>query len=217
MEQTRIILADDHPVYRVGLRALLEREPGFRVIGEAHDGLEAVRAVHRLNPDVLILDLTMPGMNGMQVTREVKLRSTRTQIIIVSMHSGEQDIAEAFRRGADGYVLKDTHAGEVVKAVREVMAGRRYYGDLLPPYDASLVPSRQGAKPIELYETLTLREREILYLAAQGRKNREIAVHLGISTRTAETHRLRVMHKLRLNSQADLLHYALRKKLVSLA
>ncbi len=214
MGPTTIVLADDHPVFRVGLRTLLEKEQDFRVIGEAFNGIEAVRLAHRLNPDVLILDLMMPGMNGLYVTSEVKQYSPRTRVIILSMHAHEFYVRETFKRGADGYVLKDTLADEIVQAVRTVISGTRHFGELLSEFEAAALLQQPNGQPGDSYETLTSREREIFYLVAKGRKNREIAHLLGISIRTAETHRARVMHKLKLRNQTDLIQYALQKKLL---
>ena len=206
-----ILLADDHPVVRQGLRALLEGESDFRIIGEVGDGLEASQLAERLQPDVLVLDLMMPGLNGLEVARQVSQRSPRTRIVILSMHSNEAYVLEALRNGATGYVLKDSSAADLVRAVREVTAGRRY---LSPPLSERAIEAyTQKAKvaALDLYETLTTREREVLHLAAEGHTNREIADRLHISPRTVEVHRANMMHKLGLRTQTDLIRYALRR------
>lgn len=213
---TSIVLADDHQVVRQGLRALLEAEPDFRLIGEAGDGLETAQLVERLEPDVLIIDLMMPGLNGLEVTRQVSQRSPRTHVVILSMHANEAYVLEALRNGAAGYVLKDSSAADLVKAVREVVAGRRY---LSPPLSERAIEAylhKAQAAELDPYETLTTREREVLHLAAEGHSNAEIAVWLSISPRTAETHRANMMRKLDLRTQTDLIRYALRRGILPL-
>lgn len=217
MPQSTIILADDHPVVRLGLKTLLEREQDFNIVGETYDGIETVRAVRRLEPDVLVLDLMMPGMNGMYVISDVKKYSSRTRIIVLTMHAGEPYVQEAFRRGADGYVLKDSIAGEIVQAVRTVRFGGRYLGELLTDCEAARYAQKTREDMNDPYESLTKREREILYLVAKGLKNREIAAILDISTRTAESHRAHIMRKLNLRNPVDLIHFALQKKIVDSA
>jgi len=206
-----ILLADDHQVVRQGLRALLEAEPDFCLIGEAGDGLETVQLAERLKPDVLIVDLMMPGLNGLEVTRQVRQRSPQCRVVILSMHSNEAYVLEALRNGAAGYVLKDSSAADLVQAVREVAAGRRY---LSPPLSERAIETyiqKAEATTLDPYETLTTREREVLHLAAEGRTNAEIAAQLSISPRTAETHRANLMRKLGLRTQTDLIRYALRR------
>lgn len=213
---TTILLADDHHVVRLGLRALLDAEPDFRVVGEATDGLETSRLVEQLKPEVLIVDLMMPGINGLEVTRQVNQRTPQTRIIILSMHANEAYVLEALRNGASAYVLKDSRADDLVYAVREVIAGRRY---LSPPLSERAIASyiRQANKSsLDPHETLTNREREVLSLAAQGCNAAEIAQKLSISTRTAETHRANLMRKLDLHTQTDLIRYALRRGIIPL-
>jgi two-component system response regulator NreC len=214
MSRTKIMLADDHPVVRLGLKTLLEQERDFTIVGETFDGIETVRSVQRLDPDVLVLDLMMPGMNGMYVVSEVKKSSPRTRVIILTMHAGEPYVREAFQRGADGYVLKDSIAGEIVQAIRTVKSGGRYLGELLTDGEAALYSQQTCGETHGPYGSLTKREREILYLVANGMKNKEIATTLGISTRTAESHRARIMRKLNLRNTVDLTHFALQNKIV---
>ena len=206
-----ILLADDHPVVRQGLRALLEGESDFRIIGEVGDGLEASQLAERLQPDVLVLDLMMPGLNGLEVARQVSQRSPRTRIVILSMHSNEAYVLEALRNGATGYVLKDSSAADLVRAVREVTAGRRYLSPPLSERAIETYTQKAKAAALDLYETLTTREREVMHLAAEGHTNREIADRLHISPRTVEVHRANMMHKLGLRTQTDLIRYALRR------
>jgi two-component system, NarL family, response regulator NreC len=206
-----IILADDHHLVRQGLRALLEAEEDWSVIGEAANGLEAVELVERLKPRMLIVDLMMPGLNGLEVTRQVTQRCPQTRVILLSMHANEPYVMEALRHGAGGYVLKDSSAAELIQAVREVAAGHHY---LSPPLSERAIHAyiqRANATALDPYDTLTSREREVLHLAAEGLNNQEIAARLIISPRTAETHRTNLMRKLGLRNQTDLIRYALRR------
>ncbi len=208
---TTIVLADDHPVVRQGLRTLLEAEQDFAVVGEVGDGLEVADRVEHLRPNVLVLDLMLPGLNGLEVTRQVHQRFPQTRIVILSMYANEAYVLEALRNGATAYVLKEASAAALVHAVREVTAGRRY---LSPPLSDNAIEAyvqKTKTGPVDPYEILTTREREVLHLAAEGRSNSEIAVRLGISTRTAETHRANLIRKLGLHSQTDLVRYALRR------
>lgn len=211
MNAIRIVLADDHHVVREGLRALLETEPDFSIVGEAADGLATVDLVERLKPDVLVTDLMMPALSGLEVARQVALRSPTTRVVILSMYANEPYVLEALRNGAAGYVLKDSTGADLVQAVRQVLTGDRY---LSPPLSARAIEAyvqKAEAGSLDIYETLTTREREILHLAAQGCSNAEVATRLSISPRTAETHRANMMRKLGLRTQADLIRYALRR------
>lgn len=211
---TTIVLADDHRIVRQGLRVLLTAEADFRVIGEADDGREALEVVKRLNPDVLVLDLMMPGLNGLEVARQLHKQLPKVGIVVLSMHDDEGFVLEALANGVSAYVLKDSNSSDLVLAVREVAAGRRY---LSPPLsDRAIETYQQMAKigTMDKHETLTTREREVLQLSAEGHTNSEIAARLGISPRTAETHRSKFMHKLGLHSQADLIRYALRRGII---
>jgi DNA-binding NarL/FixJ family response regulator len=211
---TTIVLADDHHVVRQGLRALLEVEKDLKVVGEAGDGLAALHSVEQLNPKVLVLDLMMPGLNGLDVLRQIKKRQPETRIVILSMYANEAYVLEALSNGASAYVLKDSSSADLVLAVREAAAGRRY---LSPPLSARAIEAYQEkakAASLDRYESLTTREREVLHLAAEGFTNSEIAVRLGISSRTAETHRANLMHKLDLHTQADLIRFALRRGII---
>jgi DNA-binding NarL/FixJ family response regulator len=209
--QTTILLADDHHIVRQGLRALLEAESDFHLVGEAGDGLEAVRLAESLQPNVLVLDLMMPGLNGLEVTRQVKKRCPRTSVVILSMHANEGYVLEALRNGAGGYVLKDSSAADLVQAVREAVAGRRY---LSPPLSERAIEAyleKAQSATLDIYETLTTREREVLQLIAEGHTNADIAARLSISPRTVEVHRANLMRKLNLHNQTDLVRFALRR------
>jgi two-component system response regulator NreC len=200
-----IIIADDHPVVRMGLRSLLSRQAGFQVIGEAADGEEAVRLAQDLRPQVLVVDLLMPRLNGMQVVERVRKTAPGMHIIILSMYSDRSYVNEALQLGADGYVVKDSMAEEIVHAIRTVAAGKRHFPE--DPTDTGRTEAA-GAGRRDRPCALTTREDEILALIARGQANKEIAGQLGISVRTVEVHRARIMRKLSLQTHASLIHYA---------
>lgn len=213
---TTLVLADDHHLVREGLRALLEAEPDMDVVGEAADGLGAVQLVERLRPDMIIVDLMMPDLNGLEVARHISQHIPETRIIMLSMHANEAYVLEALRNGASAYILKDSRANDLITAVREVAAGRHY---LSPPLseraiDAYIEKSRSAA--LDPYETLTTREREILHLTARSYSASEIAARLSVSPRTVERHRANLMRKLDLHTQTDLIRYALRRGIIPL-
>ena len=211
---TTIVLADDHRIVRQGLHALLKAEPDFSIIGEAGDGLEALALVKRLNPDVIVLDLMMPGLNGLEVARQISKQVQHTKIIILSMYDDEGFVLEALSNGASAYVLKDAGSNDLIQAVREVCGGHRYLSPPLSDRAIEVYEQLTKAKTMDKYETLTTREREVLHLSAEGHTNSEIASRLGISVRTAETHRSKVMHKLGVHTQADLTRYALQRGII---
>ncbi len=213
MSRTTIVLAEDHQVVREGFRALLEGEAGFVVVGEAGNGREVPDLVDRLRPDVLLLDLMLPELHGLEVIRQVHQRRPATRILVLSMHATESYVLEALRGGASGYLLKSASAAEVIAAVRMVAAGKRY---LSPPLSDRAIEAyaQQERSAPDVYETLTRREREVLHLAAEGRNNREIGDLLGIGPRTVETHRSNLMRKLALQSQAELIRFAVKRGLL---
>lgn len=209
----RIFLADDHHLVRQGLRSLVDAQPDFEVVGECGDGLEAVQSVTRLKPDVTILDLMMPGLNGLEVTRQVR---ELTRVVILSMHDNEAYVLEALRNGAYGYVLKDSTAADLVQAVRTVMEGRRFLSSPLSERAIEAYLLKAEASPLDPYDTLTVREREVLHLLAEGLTNNEISTRLSISPRTVEVHRANLMHKLNLRTQSDLIRLAIKRGILSL-
>jgi two-component system, NarL family, response regulator NreC len=215
MPEIKIIIADDHNMVRQGLRVLLEAEPGFSVVGEAADGLNAIELVRRLAPDVLVVDLVMPGVNGMEVVRQVKGFSRNTQVVVLSMHANEAYVTEVFKNGAMAYVLKESRAADLIYAIREAVSGRYF---MSPPLSRRAVDIyiKKAVEDTSLdpYDTLTNREREVFQLAAEGYSNAEIGARMFISPRTAETHRAHLMHKLDLHSQTDLVRYAFKKGLL---
>jgi DNA-binding NarL/FixJ family response regulator len=211
----KIVLADDHPIVRQGLCALLEAETDFQVVGEAGDGLEAVALVERVKPDVLVLDLMMPTLSGLEVARQTRQRSPQTRVVILSMHADEGYVLEALTAGASAYVLKKSTAGDLVKAIRDAIAGRRF---LSPPLSERLIDAyveKTRSAPLDSYNTLTPREREVLQLAAEGHTNAAIATRLSISPRTVEMHRASVMRKLDLQNQVELVRYALQRGILA--
>jgi len=210
------VLADDHHILRQGLRALLEAEQEFAVIGEEADGLKVVDLVDRLRPDVLMLDVMMPGLNGLEITRQIVQRGFKTRVVILSMHANETYVREALRNGATGYVLKDANPAEMLQAVRTASAGRRYLSGSLSERAIEAYAKQAQDVPADPYETLTTREREVLQLAAESSSISEIAARLGISPRTVESHREHLMRKLGLQSQTDLIRYALRRGILPL-
>ncbi len=210
----RLVLADDHPVVREGLRALLDSEPDLEVVGQADHGKEVEGLVEQLHPDVVVLDLMMSGMGGLEVARQLAQRAPPTRVLILTMHQNEAYVLEALRSGAAGYALKQAEAGELPRAIREVAAGRRY---LSPPLSEHALEAyaRRGGAPGDPYYTLSEREQEVLQLVAEGNSNAQIAAQLFISRRTVESHRAHVMKKLGLRSQVELALYAVRRGIVS--
>ena len=216
MSKTSVVLADDHAIVRQGLRAVLEATTEFAVVAEVADGLQVAEVVDRLRPNVLVLDLMMPGLNGLEITRQVRKRCPQTRVVILSMHADEAYVLEALRNGAAGYVLKEASIPEVAQAVREVAAGRRYLSQPLSERAIESYAEKAQAGPLDLYETLTSREREVLQLSAEGYSSTEMAARLGISPRTADTHRANLMRKLGLQRQNDLVRYAVRRGILPL-
>lgn len=206
-----ILLADDHPIVRQGMRRLLEVESDLTVVGEAADGLETVQMVEKLQPKVLIVDMMMPGLNGLEILRQVKKRSPATFSIVLSMQSADSYVVEALKAGASGYILKDTGPSELVNAVRKVIQGERVLSPKLSERLINAYLQSADSTTLDPYETLTDREREVLQLVSEGLTTLEIARRLSISPRTAELHRGRMMNKLGLRSQTDLIRYALKR------
>jgi two-component system response regulator NreC len=206
-----IVVADDHHIVRRALLSLLERDPEFSVIGDAEDGLEAVRLTKKLKPDVLLVDLIMPGINGLEVTRQIVDSGLTTAVVILSMYEDEAHVVEAYKIGAMAYVLKNSLTANMTDAIREAAAGRIYVS---PPLTLSYIQSfiRKSAETaFDLYEILTTREREVLHLVAEGNTNSAVASRLGISVRTVEAHRANFMKKLGLRTQLDVYRFAVQR------
>jgi two-component system, NarL family, response regulator NreC len=216
MDQIRILLSDDHNILRDGMRLLLERQPGFVVVGEASDGRETLDLVRDHQPDVVVMDIAMPNMNGIEATRRITEKHPRMGVVILSMHYDESYVIRSLKAGARGYLLKDAMKSELIAAIHAVANGRSFFSPkisriLQEDYVQAL--GRKGAD--DSYELLTDREREILQLVAEGKTNKEIANTLGLSLYTVDTHRTHILQKLNLHSVPEVILYAVRKGIIS--
>lgn len=212
---TTIVIVDDHPMVRQGVRAVLQAEPGWSVVGEAGDGAAALALVSELQPDIVLIDLMMPGLNGIEVTIALRARAPRTKVLVFSMHADDASIRAAIAGGAVGYILKDSDAPELKQLIGDALAGRRALSRSLTDRAIDLYLNQASDQTLGWGEMLTARERQVLQLAIEGLTNAEIADRLQISPRTAETHRTNLMRKLGLRSQAELRHYALQHGLMA--
>jgi len=212
----RVVIADDHPIVRKGLRGLLDDEPDITVVGEAEDGTQALAEIERLKPDIAIIDMMMPGHNGLEVIRQAKYYFPDLHIIVLSMNSNDAYVLEAIKRGASGYVLKETGPSELVKCVKVVISGGLFLSAQLPEDLLFDYHENSDNHLLDPYELLTNRERETLQLAAEGLTSAEIAERLCISRRTVELHRANFMEKLNLRHQTDLVRYAIKRGILIL-
>lgn len=211
----RVLLADDHAVLRAGLRALLNIEPDIDVVGEASDGAEAVKQVETLRPDVVVMDLAMPGMSGLEAIEQIATRFLDTKILVLTMHAEQQYVLRVIRSGGSGYVLKSAADTELIEAIRRIHAGKAYlYPDAAQVLLEHYQRDRGEQESADSLDLLSSRERQVLELTARGYSNREIGVQLHISPKTVDTYRQRLMDKLDLHHRVDLLQYALRKGLI---
>ncbi|MBE7464350.1 MAG: response regulator transcription factor [Planctomycetes bacterium] len=210
----RILLADDHPLVREGLIACLARDEGIRVVGEAASGEAALREAERLRPDVVLLDITMPGLNGIQATRKLKELLPSVRILLLTMHNNKEYILEGLRAGADGYALKDAAPRELIEAVRTVHRGERFFSSSVLEILAEAGVSSD--EPVGAGGALSARETQVLGQIAEGLSNKEIAAKLGVSVRTIEKHRERIMRKLEIHSTAGLTKYAIAHGLIDM-
>lgn len=210
---TTVIIADDHEIVRRGLRSLLEADGTCRVVADAADGLTALQLVEKMKPALLVLDLNMPRMHGLEVLKHVRANSPNTRVIVLSMHNDEPYVIEALRAGAAAYLLKGSESQEIAQALKEVLAGRRYLSAPLSEWAINALTTKvaDNADPLA---SLSPREREVLQYAAEGYGNPEIAEKLFISPRTAETHRTNLMRKLALQSQTDLVRFSIRRGII---
>lgn len=208
-----VVIADDHELVRRGLRELVAAADGCQVVAEAPDGIAATQAVQKFKPTLLLLDLNMPRMHGLEVLKQTRTISPRTKIIVLSMHNDEPYVIEALRSGAMAYLLKGSESAEISQALREVLAGRRYLSAPLSEWAINALAAKMVDSEDPL-QTISHREREVLNLSAEGFANGEIAGKLFISPRTAETHRTNMMRKLGLQSQTDLVRFAIRRSLI---
>ncbi len=212
----RILLADDHTVVRDGLRALLERESDMTVVAEAADGRESIRLAAQETPDVVVMDLAMPNMNGMEATRRILAANSRIGVVILSMHQDESYVLGSLKAGAKGYLLKDSMRSEVVQAIRAVAEGRSFLTRKVGRIMQEDYVSRLQQLGLEdRYELLSDREREVLQIIAEGRSNKEAASMLNISLTTIETHRSHILQKLDIHTIPELILYAVRKGIIS--
>lgn len=209
----RIFLADDHHLVRQGVRLLLESEADLEVVGEAGDGIQALEDATRLRPDVLVVDMVIPHLNGVEITHEIKRRLPATRIVLLSMYDNESYVLRAIEAGASAYVLKESTAGELATAIRAALEGRMY---LSPPLDQEAIEeyARRTQETGDLYDSLTGRERQIFQMAAEGMSNPQIAERLSLSVRTVEMHRAHLLRKLNLKNQSDVILYAVKRGLV---
>lgn len=216
MRHVRILVADDHSIVRRGVRALLETHPGWKVCGEAATGAETVAQVKRLKPDVAVVDITMPDLNGFEATRQIRETAPQTEVLILTMHESEQTLRGVLDSGALGYVLKSDLDLSLVAAIESLLRHKPFFSPrvsemVLEGYLEAGVQPRRGGTTLA---SLTQRQREIVGLLAEGKTNKEVAVALGLSVKTIETHRTNIMRKLQLRAFSDLVRYAVRHKLV---
>jgi len=215
-QKVRIVIAEDHTILREGLRSLLSSNPSFEIVGEAEDGREAIKCVEKFKPDLILTDLSMPRMNGMEAIKEIKRESPTTKVLVLTVHRAEEYIFATFRAGADGYLLKDSTHAELVMAVKKVLSGKHYISpEISEKVIEGYLDGRRTLKTKSSWEILTQREREILKLIAEGYKSKGIADDLCISVKTVEKHRANLMEKLDLHSIQALTAFAIERGLVT--
>lgn len=216
MSKIRVLLAEDHTIVRKGLRSLLDAEAGIEVVGEADDGRQAVEKARQSLPDLVLMDITMPVLNGLEATRQIKKLLPQTRVLVLTVHTSEEYIIQILQAGASGYVIKHAAVEELIAAITAVSQGATFISPSLP--GASVESYSRQVEAIAAkdgYARLTDREREVLQLVAEGRSNRAIAQLLHITVKTVETHRSHVMEKLNIRSTAELTRYAIRKGVIS--
>lgn len=216
MDTIKILLADDHKLLREGLRALIEEQQNMIVVAEAEDGRSAVRLAAKLAPDVIVMDISMPGLNGIDATRRIAAESPDIKVIALSMHADRNFVVEMFKAGAAGYLLKDCAFEELIHAIRAVSSQKAYLSSKLSDTMIKDYVKLFPKKNPSVFSALTTREREVLQLLAEGRSTREVAANLNVSMKTVETFRQRIMKKLDIHSVAELTKYAIRAGLTSL-
>jgi two-component system response regulator NreC len=214
LQKLRILLADDHEVIRHGIRALIEKEPGWEICGEAVDGRKAVALAEKLGPDIVVMDLGMPELNGLDAARQIKRALPRTEVLIFTGDESEQMIHDVFAAGARSYILKSDLGLHLVAAIRALGEHRHYFTSRISEVVFARYLDGASGAGNDKNEGLTPREREIVQLLGEGKTNKEAGAVLGISIKTVESHRAAAMHKLRLDSFADLVRYAIRNKII---
>jgi len=212
----RIVIAEDHTILRDGLKALISSEPNLEIVGEASDGLEAIKVINEVKPDLVLMDLSMPRLNGIDAIRDIKRMSPETMVLVLTVHKTEEYVLESLKAGANGYLLKESTHAELINAIFHVVEGKPY---LSPGISDKVITGYLSGKETHrvnsVFDTLTIREKEILKLVAEGYKNKEIADYLFISVKTVEKHRNNLMKKLDLHSASALTSFAIEKGLVT--
>jgi DNA-binding NarL/FixJ family response regulator len=213
---TKVIIADDHKLFREGLKTLIARQPGVEVIGEAENGMAVVSLAQELNPDIVLMDVSMPDLNGIEATRKILADGSKVKVIILSMHFDRQFITEALKAGASGYMLKDSTIEELVEAIESARNNQIYLSSKITDVVIKDYIKIAKSGDSSAYAVLSAREREVLQLLAEGKSTKEIAAKLNVSVKTIETHRKQIMNKLNIHSIAELTKYAIREGLTQL-
>jgi two-component system response regulator NreC len=214
VSKTRVLICDDHTLFVEGIKAMLRSEPSLEIVGEAHDGRQAVDLVKELKPDLLLMDVSMPDMNGFDATRRVHQFDPKVKVLILTMHDDEELVARCLAAGADGYIVKDAPASQLLYAIEVVQKGERY---LSPVVLKKVVEGyvKTNRRPQTTYDRLTDREREVLKLLAEGLSIKEIAARLNLSVKTVDAHKTNLMKKIDVHDRAELIRYAIQKKLIA--
>jgi DNA-binding NarL/FixJ family response regulator len=212
----RVVIADDHRLFREGLRNLLHSQPGIEVVGEAADGITAVQKIAELKPDIVLMDISMPSLNGIEATRQVVAAEDKPRVIILSMHSDRRFVIEALKAGAAGYLLKDSALEELMAAIKSVLRGKVYLSCSISDIVVNDYVTLAKQSDLSVFSILSAREREVLQLLAEGKSTKEIASHLNVSIKTVESHRKQIMDKLDIHSVAELTKFAIREGLTPL-
>ena len=216
MRKIKVVVADDHTILRQGIKALLDNQEGIEVVGEAKDGREAIKTIEELSPDVILMDIAMPGLNGLEATRRIKKKFPKIKVVVLTMHANEEYIFQILNAGADGYLVKETAFQDLISAINAVHRGGAFMSpSISKKVMTDYIQRAQGEEKVG-FDTLTTREREILQLVAEGNSNKKIAEALFISPKTVETHRAHIMDKLNIHDRAGLIKYAIRKGMINL-
>ncbi len=213
MKRIRILIADDHEIVRRGVRAVLEGHPGWMVCGEARTGREAVAKAIELQPDIVVLDVSMPELNGLEATRQIR-RAVPAKILILTVHESDQMVTEVLEAGAHGYILKTDAGRQLVEAIRALLEDQEFFTERVRPMATRSAGPSRGARVTRGPGRLTPRQREVVQLLTEGKSNKEIGAALGTTTKTAETHRTQIMGKLNLHSMSELVRYAIRNRII---